>query len=117
LSELAAFLHEQAETGDLNVLRFSGAGPANQGLDLYVIGETSLHPATIDPRDHRAEEQIENAAAMRRTVLVLNGPLEPEQQRAAGQALQGAERLWTYTRPGAESSLDVWEIPRSRAPQ
>jgi hypothetical protein len=123
LPELTAFLHEQAREGPLNIVRFASSGPANQGLDVYLHGAGSMQMFSIDPRvggedvwPWPSESLIEKLTARRRTLFISNPEGDAPEERPATSQLRRGERIWTYARPGAESRLDVWEVPHPQEP-
>ncbi len=108
LPELAVFLEEQARRSPINVVAFAGQGPPNEGIDAYLGANERVHRQLVDKDLEVAAGQVANLARTRRTLFVLN-EADGERSVAPPTYLGRAERVWTYTRPGGESALEVWE--------
>lgn len=116
LVELAEYLNVQAALGPngVNVLRFYYWSPPYQGLDLYVAGSESLALHTLDPSSPDLSARVNHLAANRRTLLVLNPPIEADHLQSLDKDistyLERARRVWYCDRPGGNSGLEVWEV-------
>jgi hypothetical protein len=115
LPEASAFLRGEAEKGEINVARFDARGPANDGLNVYLNATKSLHMYTLNGREPNVAAEALGLAKSRRTLFVSN-PAEEQMRGIARRACLGnATRIWVYDRPGSESQLEIWELPRFRA--
>jgi Dolichyl-phosphate-mannose-protein mannosyltransferase len=112
LPELASFLRQQAARAPINVARFSYADPAHQGLDVYLSASDRMRLVAIDPSAANAMEQIDELAHERRTLFVSNPDRELQDGIVAESYLGETTLVWSYTKPHAGSTLEVWDLSR-----
>jgi hypothetical protein len=116
LPELAQYLHQHAETGTINVVRFARTGVPREGLDVYLRPSASLHVQSVEIADPHAAGTLQALAATAHTFFVA-GSLEDEADLATLAAgTPAAALVWEYVRPGAEARLRVWELTAPRSP-
>ena len=116
LTELVDFLNAQANSdhAGITVLRFPYWGPLRDGLDVYLSPSESLRIYYLDPSSPEPYPAAVVDTAERRTLLVINPPIENTELRKLGKLLhpylEGAELVWSYIKPGGEIELQVWEL-------
>jgi len=109
LPELGAFLAEQAERSTINVVRFTRT-PAKEAIRLYLPATVSAQVHLLDPPPEPVADQIATLAAVRRTLLIVDQELDHPAAASQGPVLN-ARQIWSHTRPGGETRLEVWEMP------
>jgi hypothetical protein len=109
LPELAAFLAEQAERSAINVVRFTRT-PAKEAIRLYLPATVSAQVHLLDPPPEPVADQIAKLADVRRTLLIVDQELDHPAAASQGPVLN-ARQIWSHTRPGGETRLEVWEMP------
>lgn len=108
LPELADFLRRQEQP--INVVRFDLVQPPKDGLDVYLSPSDAIHLYAIDHRDERARQQIASLTTKRRTLFVSNPEAEEGIGVEAASYIGPSRRVWSHTRPGNQTRLEVWEL-------
>jgi hypothetical protein len=110
LPELAGFLRSEARRAPLHVVRIR-SDITDVGLDTYLSETESLRLYRVDASDAAAADAIGHPG--QRTLLLANRDAHGAVQPAWTDQLPHATRVWSYERPGARSTLEVWELASS----
>ena len=90
--------------------------PSREGLDVYLPPACRMRVYSIDPTRDDLANELRELAVGTRTVFVADRATDQADLAALWAGEGTISRIWQYTRPGAETSLELWELMSAERP-